>query len=125
MLLFVVLPLVIVGVIAALSLVGGSERRTRRYRPGRPYDFAPIWFLARPEQVAGVSGSASGELMAGAGSSAIAAEGISTGTATSGGRAAITPSGSGRAQTPASGSGAVESGARMPVGATGGASDRW
>ncbi len=124
MLLFVVLPLVIVGVIAALSLAGGSARRTRRYRPGRPYDFAPIWFLARPEQVAGVSGSAKGELVAGAGSSAVAAEGIGTGTATSGGQGAISSRG-GHAQAPAMQSGAVESGARVPMGATGGASDRW
>ncbi len=125
MLLFVVLPLVIVGVIAALSLAGGSARRTRRYRPGRPYDFAPIWFLARPEQVAGVSGGATGEIVAGAGSSAIAAEGISTGTTTSGGRAEIASSRGGHAQAPAMRSGAVESGARVPMGATGGASDRW
>jgi hypothetical protein len=45
-------PLAIVVVIAALALAGGDRsRRSRRYRPGRPYDFQPIWFLASPEQV--------------------------------------------------------------------------
>jgi hypothetical protein len=50
-LMFVVLPVGFMLAVAALALAGGSGRRTRRYRPGRPYDFAPIWFLARPEQV--------------------------------------------------------------------------
>lgn len=51
-LIFVILPTAIVVVIALLSRTGGSaERRDRRYRPGRPYDFAPIWFLASPDQV--------------------------------------------------------------------------
>jgi hypothetical protein len=28
---------------------------SRRYRPGRPYDFQPIWYLASPEQVQSAS----------------------------------------------------------------------
>ena len=51
-LVFVVIPAVIVLVIAALANAGGDRSRpTKRYRPGRPYDFAPIWYLASPEQV--------------------------------------------------------------------------
>ena len=50
-LMFVLLPTAVVVVIAGLSLAGGSGRRARRYRPGRPYDFTPIWFLASPDQV--------------------------------------------------------------------------
>jgi hypothetical protein len=91
LLIFVVLPVVVVAAIAGLALAGGSARRTRRYRPGRPYDFAPIWFLARPEQVGPAVGGKPGS----------------------------------RAQAPAIESGVVESGARVPAGATGGASDRW
>jgi hypothetical protein len=51
-LVFAGIPGAIILVIAALA-VAGSDRthRTRRYRPGRPYDFRPIWFLASPEQV--------------------------------------------------------------------------
>jgi hypothetical protein len=90
-LVFVILPAAIVAVVAAFALAGGSARRTRRYRPGRAYDFTPIWFLARPEQVGPALGGRPGA----------------------------------RAQAPAIESGVVESGARVPVGAMGGASDRW
>ncbi len=50
-LLFVVLPLAIVLAIAGLTSAGSSGKRARRYRPGRPYDFTPIWFLSSPSQV--------------------------------------------------------------------------
>jgi hypothetical protein len=90
-LIFVVLPVGFMVVVGALSLAGGSARRTRRYRPGRPYEFRPIWFLARPEQVGPAPGGKPGP----------------------------------RAQAPAIESGVVETGARVPAGATGGASDRW
>jgi hypothetical protein len=52
LLVFVVIPLGIILVIAALAVAGSNRtRRKRRYRPGRPYDFQPIWYLASPEQV--------------------------------------------------------------------------
>ena len=51
-LVFVVIPVGAVLVISGLAFAGGERtRRNRRYRPGRPYDFQPIWFLAAPEQV--------------------------------------------------------------------------
>ena len=51
-LIYAIIPAAIAAVIAALSLRGShTDRPSRRYRPGRPYDFAPIWFLASPEQV--------------------------------------------------------------------------
>jgi hypothetical protein len=51
-LIFVIIPLVIVVIVAALSIAGSDRnRKTRRYRPGRRYDFQPIWFLSSPEQV--------------------------------------------------------------------------
>jgi hypothetical protein len=90
-LMFVLLPTAIAAVVAALALAGSSGRRARRYRPGRPYDFTPIWFLASPGQVSPALGG---------------------------------PTGS-RAHSPAIESGEVETGARVPMGATGGASDRW
>ncbi|XVU26869.1 aa3-type cytochrome oxidase subunit CtaJ [Actinoplanes sp. CA-054009] len=53
-LVFVVIPAVIIGLIATLVLAGADRtKRTHRYRPGRPYDFQPIWFLARPEKLVG------------------------------------------------------------------------
>ncbi len=56
-LVFVVIPVGVVLVVASLVLAGSDRtRRTRRYRPGRPYDFQPIWFLASPELVGGEHG---------------------------------------------------------------------
>ncbi len=61
-LIFVIIPAVCVGVIVALSRAGShTDRPSRRYRPGRPYDFAPIWFLAAPEQVAPALGGRTAE----------------------------------------------------------------
>ncbi len=56
-LVFVVLPAAITLIVAAL-VVGGSKTgpRARRYRPGRPYDFTPIWFVSSPANVAGADG---------------------------------------------------------------------
>ncbi|HEV2089316.1 MAG TPA: hypothetical protein VGR21_13490 [Cryptosporangiaceae bacterium] len=45
-LVFVGIPLAI-SVVIALLVFGASARRTPRYRPGRPYQCAPVWFLAR------------------------------------------------------------------------------
>lgn len=51
-LVFLVIPLGVILVVAALVFASSDRaRHTRRYRPGRPYDFQPIWFLASPEQV--------------------------------------------------------------------------
>jgi hypothetical protein len=61
-LVFVIIPAVIVAVVVALSRAGSdSNRQSRRYRPGRSYDFAPIWFLASPEQVSTLSASSQGK----------------------------------------------------------------
>ena len=46
-LVFVFIPLAVAGVLALLTLgVGGA--RTARYRPGMPFEFTPVWFLATP-----------------------------------------------------------------------------
>ncbi len=51
-LVFLVIPLGVILLVAALVFAGSDRtRRGHRYRPGRPYDFQPIWFLATPEQV--------------------------------------------------------------------------
>jgi hypothetical protein len=98
-LVFAAIPLGIVLVIAVLA-IGGNDRtrRDRRYRPGRPYDFQPIWFLASPEQVgpAGSQPSGARELTH-------------------------------RSSRPALAAGVIEdsAGARVLPGPTGGASDRW
>ncbi|MCY1144729.1 hypothetical protein OWR29_42590 [Actinoplanes sp. Pm04-4] len=53
-LVYLIIPAGVIALIATLSLAGSrSEKPDRRYRPGRPYTFQPIWFLAAPEQVTG------------------------------------------------------------------------
>jgi len=50
LLIFVGIPLATTGIIFALVYASPSGRGTKRYRPGRPYPYAPVWFLARPEK---------------------------------------------------------------------------
>lgn len=60
-LVFVVIPVGVIALVASLVLAGSDRtRRTRRYRPGRPYDFQPIWFLASPERVGAAAGGSAG-----------------------------------------------------------------
>jgi len=44
-LVFVCIPLVVILAVYAL-VYGASAARTKRYRPGRPFASAPVWFLA-------------------------------------------------------------------------------
>lgn len=59
LLVFVAIPVVAVLLIAGLALVGkrGGDHGAKRYRPGRPYDFTPVWFLASPEKLADPTGT--------------------------------------------------------------------
>lgn len=50
-LVYALIPFAVIAVVATLALSGsGKGRPSRRYRPGRPYDFAPTWFLSAPER---------------------------------------------------------------------------
>jgi hypothetical protein len=48
-----VLPTLAVILVIAGLVYGGSARRGKRYRPGRPFEFRPVWFLSSPEQLSG------------------------------------------------------------------------
>ena len=48
LLIFVGIPLAVIALIFALVYLSGS-RSAKRYRPGRDYPYAPVWFLAKPE----------------------------------------------------------------------------
>ncbi|MCI0687252.1 MAG: hypothetical protein L0Y54_08455, partial [Sporichthyaceae bacterium] len=39
-------------------VAAGSSRRSKRYRPGRPFVFSPVWFLAAPAHQARAGHSA-------------------------------------------------------------------
>ncbi|MDM4720387.1 hypothetical protein QTQ03_12675 [Micromonospora sp. WMMA1363] len=60
MLVFVGIPAAAVLVIAGVAYVGsrGGGGGGKRYRPGRPYDFTPVWFLSSPEELADSAGTA-------------------------------------------------------------------
>jgi hypothetical protein len=45
------IALLVVAVVYAM-VYAGSARRAKRYRPGRPFEFTPVWFLASPEKAA-------------------------------------------------------------------------
>jgi hypothetical protein len=62
---FVGIPAVVIALVAGL-VYGGSARRARRYRPGRPFDFTPVWFLAAPEQLHTEAPSLNGRTLHGA-----------------------------------------------------------
>jgi hypothetical protein len=57
---FVVAPAAIVLLIGGLAYAFGGGQRAKRYRPGRPYDFAPVWFLSAPELVTSAGAPALG-----------------------------------------------------------------
>lgn len=53
---FVRITLILIGIAVALGLFiaalvyAGGSRNPKRYRPGRPFTFAPVWFLSAPEE---------------------------------------------------------------------------
>lgn len=55
-LVFVLIPLAVAGVLALLTLGVGGGNRTPRYRPGMPFEFTPVWFLAAPPTSLSVNG---------------------------------------------------------------------
>jgi hypothetical protein len=71
-LVFVGIPAAIVLVISGLAMLGGG-RSAKRYRPGRPFNFAPVWFLSAPEQLAGAAAGDQAALTAGADRAALPA----------------------------------------------------
>jgi len=50
-LVFAGIPLAVVLIIVGLVYGPSTGSKSRRYRPGRPFTFTPVWFLARPEEM--------------------------------------------------------------------------
>ncbi|MGC9671027.1 hypothetical protein ACNTMW_31330 [Planosporangium sp. 12N6] len=101
MLIYAGIPLLVILLISGLVYATSDVRRggNKRYRPGRPFEFRPVWFLSSPDQLTG-GGTDEHKALPGAGSPAA---------------------------LPAGGGAAAEWAARKPAEqrATGGASDRW
>jgi hypothetical protein len=57
-LVFAVIPLAGLAVLAVLTFAPGATR-SPRYRVGKPWDYEPVWYIARPD-VAAPAGSAEG-----------------------------------------------------------------
>jgi hypothetical protein len=47
-LIYVGIPALVIVVITGL-VFAGDVRRAKRYRPGRPFEFRPVWFLSAPD----------------------------------------------------------------------------
>src|SRR5690349_24856108 len=53
---FVRLILILIGIaigtflVISLFVFMGGSKNPKRYRPGRPFHFTPVWFLSAPEQ---------------------------------------------------------------------------
>lgn len=62
-LVFVGIPAAVIAVVFALVYGMSARRSSKRYRPGRPFVFAPVWFLAAPERLV-AEGSAAAALPA-------------------------------------------------------------
>lgn len=45
LLVFVGIPLAVIAIVAGLVYAGG-RKSAKRYRPGRPYEYAPVWFTS-------------------------------------------------------------------------------
>jgi hypothetical protein len=51
-LVYVGIPVLVILVITGLVFAGDVRRGgNKRYRPGRPYEFRPVWFLSAPHLV--------------------------------------------------------------------------
>lgn len=62
-LIFVGIPLAVYLLVVGLVYAPGV-RRGGRYRPGRRYSFAPVWFVSRPEEVSLAAASGHGTALA-------------------------------------------------------------
>jgi hypothetical protein len=113
-LVFVGIPAAVIAIIYGL-VYGGSAARSKRYRPGRPFNPTPVWFVAN-KQTTGVGASSSAHEIA-AGSTAHALSGGTESAGTADGAAA-----GGSTGTEHDGGSGLSI---VGYGETGGASDSW
>jgi hypothetical protein len=67
---FVTTTLILIGIAVGVAVViyglvyAGGSRGAKRYRPGRPFTFTPVWFLSAPERQSRAGIAAGRELVA-------------------------------------------------------------
>jgi len=54
-LVFAGIPIAVVALVYLLVYTIGGRQNSKRYRPGRPFTFAPVWFLSTPEALSGAA----------------------------------------------------------------------
>jgi hypothetical protein len=54
-LVFAGIPIAVVVLVYLLVYSIGGRQNSKRYRPGRPFTFAPVWFLSAPETLNGAA----------------------------------------------------------------------
>ena len=50
-------PIAVVALVYILVYASSGRRTSKRYRPGRPFVFAPVWFLSAPDRLNGAAAS--------------------------------------------------------------------
>jgi hypothetical protein len=55
-LVFVGIPSGVVAVFAALIFGRSELRQANRYRPGKPWNFSPVWYVPHPEAMRSAAG---------------------------------------------------------------------
>ena len=60
-LVFAGIPAAVVLLVYALVYGGSGRKHSKRYRPGRPFTFAPVWFLASSREASEVARMTEGE----------------------------------------------------------------
>lgn len=53
-------PLIIILVLALLTIAPGVRNRRPRYKPGQPWDHAPVWYEPHPDAAAHGGGHGDG-----------------------------------------------------------------
>jgi hypothetical protein len=59
-LVYVVAPLAVIALLALLTLVPGRHKRPR-YKPGQPWEHAPVWYEPHPEATGHGGGHGAGD----------------------------------------------------------------
>ena len=70
-LVFAGIPLVIIAILAALTLRPAKGQKRLRYKPGQPWEHAPVWYEPHPDHTPSADGH--GELTAGTTAHAVSA----------------------------------------------------